>query len=50
MVQVFFYIFYNTILDMDNLIRRVGDTTLVSYNYDGHAFTVQVFQYLHHLY
>ena len=49
MMQVLFYTFYDTILDMDNLISLVGYTTLVCYNYNGHALTMQVFQYFHYL-
>ena len=49
MVQVLFYTFYDTILDMDNLISLVGNATLMSYHHDSHALTMQVFQYFHYL-
>ena len=32
---------YDTVFDMDNLVRLVGNTAFVGHDYDGHARIVQ---------
>lgn len=32
---------YDTVFDMDNLVRLVGNTAFVGHDYDGHACIVQ---------
>ena len=50
MIEILFYLTYDTILDMYNLVGFISHTALMSYHYDGHAILlVQLLQQLHHL-
>ena len=47
MIEILFYLTYDTILDMYNLVGFISHTALMSYHYDGHAILlVQLLQQL----